>query len=165
MPASVELPFRQKILLHKDRSSPMAPFGTISCFQRLQSHIQCLDCYLPHLYISLVQLPPLRSPTQSRSVPFGVAFLTLLFHLWLCPSICDGPQACHLSLVSGFLFSWQKEVIKMQIKNFQRLHRVDPIFFKDLLFFFAKEMNVVLHATKQFPSYFPFSILFCQGIL
>ena len=79
----------------KGQILPNGPFfqsGTVCCLQRLQSHIQHPDCFLPHLYIVLVRplLPGI--PTLSMSFPAGVASLTFLFPLWTCPSIFDGQR-------------------------------------------------------------------------
>ena len=98
IPASWELPLQHTIPLHKGRSSPMAlsQSGTICCLQRLQSHIQHSDYFLPHLYIVLVRPPLPRTPTRSRSFPVGVGSPTLPCLLWIYLSIFDGQRPFHV---------------------------------------------------------------------
>ena len=105
------------VLLHKGISSPMAlsQSGTICCLQRLQSHIQHPDYFLPHLYIVLVRPPFPKTPTRSRSFPRLGGFsnspmssVNLSQYLrWptTFPGLLWPPSIpSHLSLTNGFIF-------------------------------------------------------------
>ena len=101
IPANWEMPLQHTIPLHKGRSFPMALFqsGTVCCLQRVQSHIQHPDYFLPKLF-----------PAHCRRS------LRKLKKVWNAACKCVCPYYFNLSRLillpfpKRYLFRWQNSI-------------------------------------------------------
>ena len=131
IPANWELPLQHTIPLHEGRSFTVAfsQSGTVCYLQRLQSHIQHPDCFLPHLHVYSVSLA---SPSReshsihefSRWSGFSnspISSVNLSQYLrW--PTTFPGPLwlpsiPSHLSLTNGFVLTLDLAASSMVCKS------------------------------------------------
>ena len=164
IPANWGDPLLHTILLHKDRFSPVGRFqsSTVYWFQRLQSHIQHTDCYLPHLCVVLVVWPPPRRLSCNPKV-FPLLWLLQLSYI-SCEFIpvssmaLPGPHwlpsiPSHLSLTNVFFLILDLAASFMICKS----NSINP-----RITFIGVDLSLI-EARSFFASASTFFIVFCPG--